>query len=177
MEAAVAEVGLCEALPGVRKLATGKAIVFARRCRLAIDEREDVESQLVLTFLTRWPKYDAGKASIQTFACRLMDKQLISIMRYRLAQRRQVCELPVVPAGPTWESIQQFRIDIDRALAKLPDVVRNTASALSWCSNVDAAILLGCSRQMVHRRKSDIRKAFVAAGIGGDYFSRGGTRS
>ena len=168
---------LDQALPVVRRLAAGKANAFVRRCRLSIHEREDVESELVLAFISRWQKFDGERASVRTFASRVLDKQLISILRHRLAQIRQPRELPAAPAGPTWESIQQFRIDIDRALAKLPDVVRNTASALSWCSDVDAARILRCSRQMVHRRKSDIRKAFLAAGIEGDYFARGGTQS
>ena len=83
----MADVTLDQALPVVRNLAGRKANAFVRRCRFAIDEREDVESQLVLTFITRWPKFDGERASVQTFASRLMDKELTSILRYRLAHR------------------------------------------------------------------------------------------
>ena len=82
----MADVTLDEALPVVRNLAGRKANAFVRRRRLAIDEREDVESQLVLLVLARWPKFDRERASVQTFASRLMDKELTSILRYRLAQ-------------------------------------------------------------------------------------------
>jgi DNA-directed RNA polymerase specialized sigma24 family protein len=133
---------------------------------LSHDESEDVESQLVLTFIARWPKFDGERASVQTFASRLMDKELTSILRYRLAQGRQPRELPIPFTGPEAALIHQFRIDLERALAPLPEVVRETASVLAWCSAVDAANAVGCSRQMIGRRKHQIRAALLAAGIG-----------
>lgn len=169
-------VTLDQALPVVRNLAGRKANAFVRRRRLAIDEREDVKSQLVLTFIVRWPKFDHERASVQTFASRLMDKELTSILRYRLAQSRQPCELPVPDTGPTSASIHQFRVDLERAMAQLPEVVRETASALSWLSSVEAADAVGCSRQMISRRKRQIRDALIAAGINSDYFFGEGTR-
>jgi DNA-directed RNA polymerase specialized sigma24 family protein len=139
-----------------------------------MDESEDVASELVMTFIARWPKYDSQRASAQTFASRLMDKELMSILRYRMAQCRQVRELPMPDVGPTPESIHQFRIDLDRAMDTMPDVFRETAAALSQLSAVDAADAVGCSRQTINRRKHDIRDALTAAGIGSDYFIQGG---
>lgn len=170
------DVTLDQALPVVRNLAERKANAFVRRCRFAIDEREDVKSQLVLTFITRWPKYDGKRASVRTFASRLMDKELTSILRYRLAQSRQPRELPVPDAGPTSASIHRFRVDLERAMAALPEVVRETASALLWFSAVDAAGVVGCSRQMISRRKHQIREALLAAGIRSNYFVGRGAR-
>jgi DNA-directed RNA polymerase specialized sigma24 family protein len=172
----VADVALDQALPGVRNLAKRKAGAFVRRCRLAIDEREDVQSQLVLIFITRWPKYDVERASVQTFASRVMDNELSSILRYRLATGRQSRELPVPDTGPSLASIHQFRVDLARAMAPLPEVVRKTASALSRFSAVDAADAIGCSRQMISRRKHQIRDALVAAGINSNYFLGRGAR-
>jgi hypothetical protein len=91
----VGDLTLDEALPIVRNLAVRKANAFVRRCQLAVDERADVESQLVLIFITRWPKFDSERASVRTFASRLMDKELTSILRYRLAQSRRQREVPV----------------------------------------------------------------------------------
>jgi hypothetical protein len=158
----VADVTLDQALPVIRNLAERKANAFVFRRRLAIDEREDVQSQLVLTFVARWPKFDRERASVQTFASRLMDKELTSILRYRLAQARQPRELPVPHSGPAAALIHQFRIDLERALA--------------WYSAVDAAGAVGCSRQMISRRKHQIHDALIAAGINSDYFFGGGTR-
>jgi len=166
---------LDEAIPVVQNLAERKAGAFVRRRRLAIDECEDVQSHLVLTFISRWPKFNGERASVQTFASRLMDKELTSILRYRLAQGRQPCELPVLYSGPPAALIHQFRIDLDRAVALLPEVVRETASALASYSAVDAASIVGCSRQMIGRRKHQIREALLAAGIGPNYFAGGTT--
>ena len=172
----MANITLDQALPVVRNLAGRKASAFVRRRRLGIDEREDVESQLISTFIARWPKFDRERASVQTFASRLMDKELTSILRYRLAQGRQPRELPVPDSGPPLASIHQFRVDLERALAQLPAVVRETASALSWLSSVEAADAVGCSRQMISRRKHQIRDALITAGIHSDYFFGGCTR-
>ena len=161
---------LDRALPVVRNLAGRKAGAFVRRRRLAIDECEDVQSHLVLIFIARWPKFNGERASVQTFASRLMDKELTSILRYRLALSRQQRELPTPDTGPTAASIHQFRVDLERAMASLPETVRETAVALSWLSAVDAASAVGCSRQMIGRRKHQIREALLAAGITADYF-------
>jgi DNA-directed RNA polymerase specialized sigma24 family protein len=169
----VIEITLDEALRVVRNLAGRKANAFVRRRRLTIDEREDVESQLVLIFIARWPKFDGERASVQTFASRLMDKELTSILRYRLAQVRQPRELPVPVIGPAAALVHQFHIDLERALAPLPEIVRETASVLAWCSAVDAASVVGCSRQMIGRRKHQIREALITAGINSNYFAGG----
>ncbi|MGD1091504.1 MAG: hypothetical protein ABSB35_05855 [Bryobacteraceae bacterium] len=172
----MADVTLDQAIPVVLNLAKRKANAFVRRCRLAIDEREDVASQLVLIFISRWPKFDGERASVRTFASRLMDRELTSILRYRLARSRQARELPVPDAGPTSALVHQFRVDLERAMAPLPEVVRETASALFWFSAVEAAGVVGCSRQMINRRKHQIRHALVAAGITSNYFRGRGAR-
>ncbi len=61
-------------------------------------------------------------------------------------------------------------------MAPLPKVVRETASALFWFSGVDAAAVVGCSRQMIGRRKHQIRDALVTAGITSSYFATGDAR-
>jgi RNA polymerase sigma factor (sigma-70 family) len=172
----VDDITLDQAIPVVRNLAGRKAGAFVRGRRLALDEREDIESRLVLAFIARWPKFDSERASVQTFASRLMDHELISILRYRLAEARQLREPPALDDGPRSASIHQFRLDLESALAQLPEVVRQTASALASFSAVDAAVAVGCSRQTISRRKQKIRKAFISAGIGPDYFVAGGAR-
>jgi hypothetical protein len=44
---------------------------------------------------------------------------------------------------------------------------------LSWCSAVEAAAVVGCSRQMINRRKHKLRDALLAAGITSSYFTGG----
>lgn len=172
----MADVTLDQALPVVRNLAERKAAAFVRRCRFAIDEREDVESHLVLSFITRWPKFDAERASVRTFASRVMDAELTSILRYHLAPSRREQDIPAAGSAPSPAARGRFRVDLERALAPLPIAVQETALALFWYSTVEAAEELGCSRQIIHLRKRRIRQALNSAGIGPRYFSTGGSR-
>jgi len=166
----VADLTLDQVLP-IQNLAKRKAYAFVRRYNIPVDENEDVASQLVMAFIERWPKYDTERASVQTFASRIMDKELMSLLRYRLAQCRQVRELPVPNTGPNTESIHQFRMDLDRVMATMPEALSTTVFALSQYSTVDAADVVGCSRQTINTRKHQIRNAFVAAGITPSYFA------
>lgn len=172
----MAELTLDQALPAVHDLADRKANAFVRRCGFAADDREDVRNQLLLSFLLRWPKFDAERASVRTFASRIMDKELTSILRRHLAPCRRAQEIP--QPGPTVSAAArgQFRIDVERALATLPTAIQETALALFWCSTVEAAEELRCSRQVIHLRKRRIRRALVSAGIGPRYFQMGGSR-
>lgn len=170
------DTSLLDALPEVQDLAGRKANAFVRRCGLSPDEREDVESQLVLRFLVRWRSYDGAKASVRTFASRVMDSELASMLRYRLAASRQAQELPTEAPSLILEALGRFRIDFERALAPLPPVVRETAHTLTWASTTEAADELRCSRQMISRRKQQIRNAFIAGGIGPDYFRARGSQ-
>jgi len=172
----VPDLTLDQALPFVRDLAARKAHGFVRRCRLGVDEQEDVESQLVLVFLARWPKFDSEKASVGTFASRVMDKKLTSILRYRLAEGRRQQDIPATGPGLSTASLRRFRIDMERAIAPLPCALQETAIALFWHSAVETAAALGCSRQTISKRKQQIREAFLSAGIGPNYFAAGGAR-
>ena len=172
----MADLTLDQALPVIQDLAQRKANAFVRRFGFAIDERDDVESQLLLTFLIRWPKFDSGRASVRTFASRVMDKALTSILRRHLAPSRMEQEIPVPDTGPSAAVRGHFRIDLERSLAPLPSAVQETALALFWYSTVEAADVAGCSRQIIHLRKQRIREALTGCGIGPDYFVSGGAR-
>ena len=188
----MADVTLDQALPVVRNLAERKANAFVRRCGFAIDEREDVESQLVLTVIARWPKFDSEMACIRTFASRVMDNELVSILRYRLAGRRRhiVCGgffrdkdgadfgdgclagLSITPR--TLAEQQHFWLDVERALEPLPKVLLETAHALRWYTPSELGRKLGRSRTIVYERMRRLREALLAAGIGPDYFTTSG---
>ena len=172
----MADLSLDQAIPVVQNLARRKANAFVRRCGIAVDEREDVESQLVLTFISRWPKFDSQRASVRTFASRVMDKELTSILRYRLTPRRREQDIPAAGFSPSAAARGRFRVDLERALAPLPSAVQETALTLFWYSTVETAETLGCSRQIVQIRKRRIREALDAAGIGPFYFVAGGAQ-
>lgn len=172
----MADFTLDQAIPVVQDLAKQKANAFVRRCGFTAGEREDVQSQLLLSFISRWPKFDSERASVRTFASRVMDKELSSILRYHLAPCRTEQDIPVADSHPSSAARGRFRVDLERALAPLPSAVQETALTLFWYSTVETAEALGCSRQIIQVRKRQIRDALVAAGIGPHYFIAGGTR-
>src|ERR1035441_6812227 len=81
-EVAVSNVAFEEVFPIARELARQKALRVIGCCGLAPDDRDDVARQLVATFYSRFGKFDGGRASVRTFASRVMDKELASILRY-----------------------------------------------------------------------------------------------
>lgn len=178
-----------QAFPVARDLAHRKAVCAIGRCGIAPQDQEDISSQLVATFFARFGRFDGNRASIQTFASRLMDKEINSILRYRLAGCRRRSEeaesLPdsgeVADAGsagtPNAIDRRHFWIDVERALAPLPAVLRQTAMALCSCTPSELSRLPGQTHTVIYRRIRRIRSALLAAGIGPEYFApTGGAR-
>ena len=56
----MADLTLDQALPVIQDLADRKANAFVRRFGIPIEDREDVRNQLLLSFLSGWPKFEIG---------------------------------------------------------------------------------------------------------------------
>ena len=178
-----------QAFPVARDLAQRKAGRVIGRCGFTRDDREDVASQLVATFYARFERFDGNRASVQTFASRLMDKELNSMLRYRLAScRRRTEQEEALPdsvevmaadsAGPLNTTDRfHFWIDVERALEPLPVVLRETALALCSYTPSELSRLPGQTHTVIYRRIRRLRQALLAAGIGPEYFApTGGPR-
>ena len=174
-----------EVFPIARDLARQKAVGAVGRCGLTPNDREDVASQLVATFYARFGKFDGDRASVRTFASRVMDKELTSILRYRLAGCRRHLSEEAAPEemvdsvpdhAPTVVEQREFWLDVERALAPLPGVLLDTARALCWHTPSELSRVPGQSRTVVYRRMRRLREALLAAGIGPTYFAAGGIR-
>lgn len=175
-----------QALPVVRSLAQRKAVRAIGCCGLTRDDHEDVASQLVATFYARFERFDGNRASVQTFASRVMDKELSSILRHQLAicRRRTEQEESVPDSGdvadngpvgaPNAIDRRHFWIDIERALAPLPTVLRQTALALCSYTPSELSRLPGQSHTVIYRRIRRLRRALESAGIGPEYFTTAG---
>ena len=177
-----------EAFPTARDLARQKAIGAVGRCGLTHDDCEDVAGQLLVTFYTRFDRFDGDRASVRTFASRVMDKELTSILRYRLAARRRhlgdgslsgdVAEIDTgcltSGSAPPFVERQHFWLDFERALAPLPEVLRETAMALCWHTPSELSRLPGQTRTVMYRRIRRLREALLAAGVGPNYFATTG---
>ena len=177
-----------QAFPVARDLAERKAVRIIGRGGLTRDDHEDVASQLVATFYARFERFDENRASVQTFASRLMDKELNSILRHRLALcRRRTEEAECLPdsgdvavagSGNTLNAADRrhFWIDVERALAPLPAALRQTALALCSYTPSELSRLPGQTHTVIYRRIRRLRQALLAAGIGPEYFSPAGGR-
>jgi hypothetical protein len=171
-----------------RALAHRKAVRIIGRCGFTRDDREDIASRLVATFYARFERFDENRASVQTFASRLMDKELNSMLRYRLASCRRRTEqeealdsaevMDADSAGPLNTTDRcHFWIDVERALAPLPVVLRETALALCSYTPSELSRLPGQTHTVIYRRIRRLRQALLAAGIGPEYFApTGGPR-
>ena len=172
-----------EVFPIARELARQKALRVIGCCGLAPDDRDDVASHLVATFYCRFGKFDGGRASVRTFASRVMDKELASVLRYRMAVRRKhgveesfpddASEVVdgITDQMPTSIERQQFWLDVERALAPFPSVLLDMARALCWHTPSEMSRVPGQSRTVIYRRMRRLRSALLAAGIGPSYFS------
>jgi DNA-directed RNA polymerase specialized sigma24 family protein len=134
------------------------------------DELEDLESELLLEFYQRLARFDRRRASLSTFAWRVMDRKIVGILRHRLAQRRVASilvellpgdDLHLPSPAPQWE----LRLEVERVVATLPTPLAELARALCWMSPTEAARFLGCARTTVYGRIGRLRAALVEAGI------------
>ena len=173
-------------LPATRSLARFKARAVIGQAGLTADDREDIEAQLLVALFSRVRAFDGERSSLRTFACRVMDKEVASMLRYRLAQRRLQLGRPelvdggapdhVYGASPSTVQQQEFWMDVGRVMETLPSPLRETVLALRCGSPTDASEALGTARSVVYERIAQIRHAFLAAGIGPAYFTVGGGR-
>jgi DNA-directed RNA polymerase specialized sigma24 family protein len=183
------------ALPAARGLARLKARAAIGQCGLTPGDREDIEAQLLLALCSRLHKFDRQRSCLRTFACRVMDREVSSILRYRLAQRRLLLGRPDLvddggapdqaehetldPLTVVWPSPVQrleFWVDVGKVMDTLPVVLRDTVLALCCGSPTEASEELGKARSVVYERIGQIREAFLAAGVGPTYFAAGGVR-
>lgn len=171
-----------DVFPIARELARKKAKGFVRHWGLTAADRDDIEGELLLAFYIAFPKLNGRRASVRTFASRVMDKRLLSILRHRLARCREhlletapldgLADLNhiAVDGRPTQLQRRQFWLDVERALAPCSDRLRETAAALRWETPLELSRSSGRSRTAVYYRIQRLREAFTAAGIDHTYF-------
>jgi RNA polymerase sigma-70 factor (ECF subfamily) len=173
-------------LPAARGLARLKARAVIGQGGLTADDREDIEAQLLLALCSRVRRFNSERSSLGTFTCRVMDKEVASILRYRLAQRRLQLGRPelidgaapdhVYGASPSTAERQDFWLDVGKVMKGLPAPLRETVLALRCGSPTEASQALGTARSVVYERITQIRQVFLAAGVGPAYFTVGGGR-
>jgi DNA-directed RNA polymerase specialized sigma24 family protein len=182
----VTNLNLDHHLTAARGLARAKANKAIGQGGLTREDREDIEAQLLLTLCRRAPKFDSGRSSIGTFTSQVMDREVASILRYRLAGRRLHLGRPELADGAALDQLnvaapstieqQEFWLDVGKVMKTLPTVLRETVLALSCGTPTEASQTLGTAKSVVYERIAQIRQAFLAVGIGPTYFSSGGAQ-
>ncbi|MCL4402015.1 MAG: hypothetical protein M1436_05040 [Acidobacteria bacterium] len=183
-----------EAYPVARDLAHGKAVALVGCFGLTYDDCEDLEADLLFAFWSQFTKFDSRRASLRTFASRVMDRRLTSnVRRWRALCRAMPpsgspvqeqnggsresegrLEREATPSGISPLQQREFQIDVDRVLHAMPAPAREVVQALSENSLSESARLLGRSRPWLYEQIARLRQAFEAAGIERRYFSPAG---
>jgi len=128
------------AIQAVRSLARLKANSIVGQGGLTADDQDDVAAQLLLAVCSQLRNYDRDRASLRTFMCRVMDREIATILRYRLAWRRLPLGRPELIDGdaiadlaqdtvPSSADCAEFWLDVGKVVRTLPAHLRKTARA------------------------------------------------
>lgn len=164
-----------------------KARQLSRRSGFTRTDRSDLEQELWADLLDRLPRYNSGKASLNTFIARVVDRKVATILRYHFAAMRSPARNeaslnePVADsdgrmverhqttpeAAGAYQPIQDLRRDLDEVRSNLPsDVLREIMDAIGMGGTVNSiATDMGLSRRAVERHVGDLRRIFEDAGL------------
>jgi RNA polymerase sigma factor (sigma-70 family) len=172
--------------PVVRRIATQKAHRLIRSSGVSRPDADDLQSQLLLRFYVRFSRFDPKRASIQTFASRILDNEIRSFLRHKNAIRRRhlaisysnVSEDDISRRPASGASGQQgqlseraeFWMDVQRAIGPENAELYSLATELANNGPTEVAESRDLSRATIYNRIDGIRELFVKAGIDADYF-------
>src|SRR5579872_1303988 len=154
-----------EAYPLVSRAAQIQAAAAVSAGSLPSADRADLAQEGLLAFWRSLPFFDASRASIRTFAERVIANQITSSIRAHRAIRRT----PVVTSthAYSYHPAQSFdlRRDVERVIAALSDGDRRLAHLLTDSSPTEASRVLRISRSTVYQGIGRIKAAFIEAGL------------
>jgi RNA polymerase sigma-70 factor (ECF subfamily) len=150
-----------------------------------LDERCDLEQDLLCDLLDRLPKFNPAKAQLNTFVARVIERRIASIIRFRFAELRspdrEECSLddlvldcdgrrvPLHQLIPDRSSTPQRLRDLERDMAdvlgRLSDLHRTIALGLVTGTINSLANELAMPRSAVERHIEEIRDIFEDAGL------------
>lgn len=176
--------------PGILHYARIKSRQLAGRFGFERYERDDIEQELLLDYLKRSRSFDADRCSPRTFASRIINNRIATILEARKAKCRDYRvqrvylssqfdpsspELGSMLATVGWQANRSLpedrlnlRLDLERTLTALPAALVSLCRLLVICdSAVEAAALAGMSRATLYRQLRSLRIALSEAGLGG----------
>lgn len=163
-----------------------KARQLSRRSGFSRTDRSDIEQELWTDLCERLPRFDPAKASLNTFIARVVERKVISILRYHLAEMRSPARVeaslndPVLDADGrdvdrhqttpeatnTWQRLNDLRRDLADLREQLPPHLRAVMDALGLGGTINSiATEMGISRRAAEKHVSELRRLFDDAGL------------
>lgn len=163
-----------------------KARQLARKAGFSPSDREDIEHELLIAILERWPAFDSSRASARTFVARIIENKAASLIRACQAAKRGVrqctplngdaangaCDFDEeqvrarrgIHARSVLEAVA-LRLDVASVMVDLPDDLRRLCERLLRESVSEAARSSRRHRATLYRAIHELRKRFTDAGI------------
>ena len=170
---------------------------LVRQLRLPAHDWPDIEQELWLDLISRWPRFDASRAGAKTFAARIVQRRAATLskslrrsVRYRalgqLVQDEDVgdddsivaMQAPAASSTAAEEMVcmsdhedrQCLVEDIRLVIRRLPAELTELCLRLTVASVSDVARQTGVSRASLYRRIHTVRAHFIAAEVVGHFF-------
>lgn len=162
-----------------------KAKTLTRMPMFTADDFEDIQQELMLAYLHKWPSFDPDRGDRRSFIKTVINTKALMLVREAESEKRwtgarNVSLSSPVGAGddPTtlvdiidherglWgdvfhdqsQDVVEQAMDIQRMLAAMPEDLRQTYRVLSEYSVSEAASLLGTPRTTISSRLKKLRK-------------------
>jgi RNA polymerase sigma-70 factor (ECF subfamily) len=148
-----------------RTLVRIKARQITRR---APTDRDDVEQELLLEVLLRWPKYDPDRASRQAFVEEVVRSRVCSLLRSSRRRPRPAALTRAALHEPDrHDHVRQVdvRLDVQLVVDRLRPRLREACDHLRRQTQSDTARLMGVNRASMLRALVKARALFGAAGL------------
>ncbi|NLY01552.1 MAG: RNA polymerase subunit sigma-24 [Rhodopirellula sp.] len=163
-----------------------KARQLSRKPGFSPSDQEDIEHELFIAILERWPSFDSKRASARTFVARVVASKAVSLVRTCQAAKRGVRQSTSLNGDATNGAFEfdedqvrarrgihsrsdveavSLRLDVAGVVADLPDDLRRLCERLLRESVSEAARSSGQHRTTLYRAISDLRKRFTESGL------------
>ncbi|NOT00448.1 MAG: hypothetical protein HOP29_07450 [Phycisphaerales bacterium] len=142
-------------------------------------DADDIESELTLHVQSRMTEFNPRRAGVDTFASRIVDRKVVSIIRHRTAARRDYRRIRSIDdaAGDDERMLNaalvvegtpsDLAIDLAEAIGTLDSDSWRFCDALVTAGSIaEAGRRLGLTRGAARARVTILRKRFADAGIG-----------
>lgn len=175
-----------KALEYANEIIRHKARQLARKSGFNPSDRADIEHELLIAILERWPAFDASRASENTFIARIVEHKAVSLVRTHLAAKRGVGQCAPLHSdtngsagdfdeervrsrrGLKTRSIIEalcLRMDLAQVMADLPPELRCLCQRLMRGSVSAAARDSETRRTTLYRAIRELRRRLEDAGL------------